>query len=182
MHRIVSGITTLCQHIDTLRDTPNIYHPRCCSTCGHGVLWNHGCYFRKAVRGLAFDDGSQKLIPIPIPRYLCSFCQRSCSRLPSCIPPRRWYSWQLQQQVLQSLLTVYSLRGCGIRHGLCRSTVRRWWNWLELNALRFEFFLRSRYPEWGRATDSPSFWRICLCSMPLSEIMTRLDHEGVTVP
>ena len=180
MHRIVSGITTLCQHIDTLFSTPNIYRPPCCSNCGHGTLWNHGCYFRKAVRGLAFDDGSQK--PIQIPRYLCSFCQRSCSRLPSCIPPRRWYGWLLQQQVLQSLLTVYSLRGCGIVHGLCRSTVRRWWNWLASRTPTFEFFLRSRYPELGRTIDSPSFWRACLGSMPLSEIMACLDNDGVTVP
>jgi hypothetical protein len=180
MHRIVSGITTLCQHIDTLRSTPNIYRPPCCSNCGHGTLWNHGYYFRKAVRGLAFDDKNQQ--PIPIPRYLCSFCQRSCSRLPSCIPPRRWYGWLLQQQVLQSLLTFYSLRGCRIVHGLCRSTVRRWWNWLASRTPIFEFFLRSRFPEWGRAIDSQSFWRACLCSMPLSEIMACLDNDGVAVP
>ena len=180
MYRIVSGITTFQQHIDTLRSTPNIYRPRCCSKCGHGVLWNHGCYFRKAVRGLAVDGGSEKLIQIP--RYLCSSCQRSCSRLPECIPPRRWYSWLSQQLALQYLLSAVSFHGCSTLLGIGRSTLRRWWNWLTSSTPTFEFFLRSRYPELGCAIDSPSFWRVCLGSMPLSEIMACLDNDGVTVP
>ena len=180
MYRIVSGITTLNQHIDTLLSTPDIYRPRCCSKCGHGILWSHGYYFRKAVRGLAFDDGSQK--PIPIPRYFCFSCQRSCSRLPECIPPRRWYSWQSQQRALQYLLTIFSLHGCSTLLGIGRSTLRRWWNWLTSSTPTFEFFLRSRYPEWGRAINSPSFWQACLGNMPLSEIMACLDNEGVDVP
>ena len=68
------------------------------------------------------------------------------------------------------------------RSVLCRRTVRRWWNWLESSTLTFEFFLRSRFPEWGRATDWTSFWRVCLGSMPLSEIMACLDYDGVDVP
>ena len=180
MYRIVSAILTLSQHIETLFTTPAVYLPPCCPNCGHGTLWNHGCYYRKEVRGLAFDDES--LDPIPIPRYLCTSCWQSCSRLPSCIPPRRWYGWSSQQLVLQYLLASVSFHGCSTLLGIGRSTVRRWWNWLESNRPSFEFFLRSRYPEWGRETDSNSFWQVCLGSMPLSEIMARLDNDGVTVP
>jgi len=88
----------------------------------------------------------------------------------------------LQQQALQSLLTFYSVHGCSEALDLCRRTVRRWWNWLSSNTSTFEFFLRSRYPEWGRTSDWPSFWRICLSVMPLSCVMTWLDHDGVIVP
>lgn len=117
MCRIVSGIDSLQQHIATLRSTPEVYLPRCCPSCGHGGLWHHGCYFRKADRRPEPMD--ECLNPIPIPRYLCSSCRHSCSRLPSCIAPRRWYSWLSQQQALQSLLAIYSLRGCSAAHGLC---------------------------------------------------------------
>lgn len=180
MSRIVSGIITLSQHIATLRSMPEVYRPRRCPNCGHGALWHHGCYFRKADRRPEPMD--ECLNPIRIPRYLCSSCQRSCSRLPECIPPRRWYSWSSQQQVLQSLLSIYSLRGCSAAHGLCRRTVRRWWNWLSSSTSTFEFFLRSRYPEWGRATEWQSFWRTCLSCMPLSGVMAWLDHDGIDVP
>lgn len=180
MYRIVSGITTLQQHIDTLRSTPNVYRPRCCPNCGHGTLWHHGCYLRKADRRPIPAD--ECLNPIWIPRYLCASCQRSCSRLPECIPPRRWYGWLLQQQVLQSLLAIYSLHGCSAAFGLCRRTVRRWWNWLKYSSPTFAFFLRSRHPEWGRTADWQSFWQVCLNTMPLSGVMAHLDHDGVNVP
>jgi len=102
MNRIVSGISTLRQHIETLRSKPEVYRPRRCPSCGHGVLWHYGCYSRKADRRPTSAETS--LNPIPIPRYLCSSCLHSCSRLPECIPPRRWYSWLLQQKALKSLL------------------------------------------------------------------------------
>jgi hypothetical protein len=88
----------------------------------------------------------------------------------------------LQQQALQSLLTVYSFHGCSALLGIGRSTVRRWWNWLASSTPTFEFFLRSRYPELGRTTDWQSFWRVCLSNTPLSCVMAGLDHDGVTVP
>jgi len=180
MCRIVSGINSLQQHIATLRSRPEIYRPLRCPSCGHGVLWHHGCYSRKADRRP--ESMADCLNPIPIPRYRCSSCMHSCSRLPECIPPRRWYSWLLQQQALQSLLSIYSLHRCSAALGLCRSTVRRWWNWLSSNTSTFEFFLRSRYPEWGRTSDWPSFWRTCLNCMPLSSVMAVLDRDGVAVP
>ncbi|MBK9442558.1 MAG: hypothetical protein IPN53_15175 [Comamonadaceae bacterium] len=29
--------------------------------------------------------------PVPILRYLCNACKHTCSRLPACIAPRRWF-------------------------------------------------------------------------------------------
>jgi hypothetical protein len=42
--------------------------------------------------------------------------------------------------------------------------------------------LRSRFPEWGRASDFEGFWKGALSAMPLSEIMASLDFDGVIVP
>lgn len=180
MYRIVSGITTLLQHIETLCSTPEVYRPKQCPNCGRGGLWCHGFYTRKADRRPL--PGEERLPPVSIPRYLCPGCRRSCSRLSSCIAPHRWYGWLFQQQILQFLLTVCSLRGCSAAFGLCRSTVRRWWNRLKSASPIFEFFLRSRFPEWGRFTDFKSFWTGALSSLPLSEVMACLDFDGVTVP
>ena len=179
MYRIVSGIITLPQHIDTLHSTPEVYRPARCPHCGLAGLWQHGCYYRKSNRN---SPSEKSTCLIEIPRYLCPACSHTCSRLPSCIPPRRWHSWLLQQQVLQYLLAVCSLHRCAAMFGLCRHTIRRWWNWLQSRTVEFEFFLRSRFPEWGRATDWNSFWRDCLVDMPLSEVMASLDQDGVYIP
>lgn len=180
MYRIVSGIITLQQHIETLHSTPEVYRPAQCPHCGLAGLWRHGCYCRKSNRRPL--PGEESLYLIEIPRFLCPGCCCTCSRLPSCMPPRRWYSWLFQQQVLQCLLIVNSLHGCSAKFFICRSTVRRWWNWLQLRTVEFEFFLRSRFPEWGRATDWNSFWRGCPDDMPLSEVMASLDNDGVEIP
>jgi len=88
MNRIVASILTLQQHLNSLASSPVIYRPTFCPHCSFGKLWCHGCYERKADR---LAPTSKSLNPIPIPRFICSGCRRSCSRLPECIAPRRWY-------------------------------------------------------------------------------------------
>jgi len=138
-------------------------------------LWRHGCYFRKADR-----DGP--LNPITIPRFSCYGCRHTCSRLPQCIAPRRWYGWTLQQQVLQSLLGGASLRASAAAVAVARRTVRRWWQWLTARHEHFSFFLRSRFPEWGRTSAWQMFWLTCLAHLSLGGAMTALDVDGVSVP
>src|ERR1035438_8298544 len=118
MYRIVSGITSLPQHIETLHSTPEVYRPAKCPHCGLAGLWRHGYYSRKSNRNSP-NEKSHSLIEIP--RYLCPACCHTCSRLPSCVPPRRWYNWLFQQQVLQCLLIVYSLHGCAAKFCIDRS-------------------------------------------------------------
>lgn len=180
MYRIVSGIFTLSQHIETLCNTPSVYRPPCCPNCGFGMIWRHGFYTRKADRRPL--PGEDNLPPVLISRFRCAGCRLTCSRLPSCIAPHRWYGWLFQQQILQFLLLTCSLRGCSTAFGLCKSTVRRWWNWLESRSATFEFYLRSRFPDWGRTTDPKSFWQTAMRAIPLSEIMACLDFDGVIVP
>lgn len=179
MYRIVPGIASLRQHLETLSRTPQIYRPARCPHCGLGKVFRHGCYMRKAARNRESDGASN---PIPIPRYLCCGCRRTCSRLPACIAPRRWHGWGVQQIVLQLLLTGASLRQCGAAMHLDRRTVRRWRDWLNSRSEAFAFFLRARFPELGRTADWRSFWIACFKRMPLCEAMALLDRDGVIVP
>ena len=65
-------------------------------------------YYRKGER----STGGATREPVPVPRYLCPGCIRTCSRLPSFMSPRRWYCWAVQQVVLLLLLSGVSLNDC----------------------------------------------------------------------
>lgn len=182
MSRIVPAIASLEQHLRTLNSDPEKYRPSRCPTCGLGGLWCHGHYCRKA------DRQSAKLNPIPVPRFLCGKeqgCGKTCSSLPSCIAPRRWYLWIVQQVVL-----VYLLAGASLESGATQcaslgpavSTMQRWWRWLKRRHDEFSFHLRNHQPEWGRATQWREFWQRAMQEEPLRELMAYLDRQGLTVP
>ena len=179
MLRIVPAIATLSQHLQTLQQTPEVYRPPVCPHCGLSGLWNHGCYARKADRG-PFASGA--LNPIPVPRYFCQGCGHTCSRLPECIAPRRWYGWAIQQLVLQLLLVGCSAHRCAGWVGLDRRTIGRWWGWLRERGEVLAMLLKARFPELGRAVDFRGFWQGCWQTMSLSQAMAWLDREGVVVP
>jgi transposase-like protein len=180
MLRILSANPFLAQHIEQVLHCPEVYRPIACPHCGLGGLWHHGCYERKADRPGARADVS--LNPVPVCRFMCQGCGHTCSRLPLCIAPRRWYDWDIQQRVLQWLMSELSLHQVSERARLDRRTVRRWWEWLESCTETFSFHLRSRFPELGRAGDDwQAFWQACLNLMPLSEAMAWLDYD-ISVP
>ena len=173
MHRIVSTITSLPQHFHAVEQNPDVCRPSRCPHCGLNVLWRHGCYHRKADRsGCAVRSCN----PVPICRFCCAGCRRTCSRLPLCIAPRRWYDWAVQQVVLQSLLCGWSLHRCSRSACLDRHTLRRWRDWLGERSDTFMFTLRSRFPEWGRI-DAQDFWRTVLGDMSLAHAMAWLDRD-----
>lgn len=179
MFRIVKAIATLQEHLEKWALTPQDYRPKQCPRCGLAGLWGHGHYDRKA------DRGTGTLNPIPIPRFFCRGCRGTCSRLPSCIAPRRWYLWSVQQAVLMSLLCGISLDECATRWaslGPAASTMRRWWRWLRTHHELFSFHLRTHQPEWGRAAQWREFWQRALQDEPLRELMAYLDGQGLSVP
>lgn len=176
MLRIVPLIASLQDHLDQLTQRPQTYRPKRCPKCGLAGLWGHGHYERKA------DRSGGQLNPITVPRYRCRGCRATCSRLPSCLPARRWYLWSLQQSVLECLLGGASLRECAQRCGCARSTVRRWWQWLQVRHDRFAFHLRTHQSEWGRAAHWREFWQRALTEAPLRELMVYLDRRGLIVP
>lgn len=173
MHRIVASVITLDQHLDAVRTNRDVYRPDACPHCRLGGLWRHGCYHRKADRGA----GGESLNPVAVLRFLCRECLRTCSRLPLCIAPRRWYDWAVQQVVLALLLSGCSVNHCSCRTCCARRTVRRWRDWLHARSERFAVFLRSRFAQLGRSPDRDSFWRNVLDSMSLAQAMAWLDRE-----
>jgi transposase-like protein len=177
MHRIVFAFPVLEQHLNAVERTPQVYRPVACGHCGCSGVWCHGRYHRKADRSAA-----GALNPVPVLRFRCRTCSRTCSRLPLCIAPHRWYNWADQQRVLLLLLAGCSQRRASAIFALDRHTVRRWWQRLGERRLAFEFHLRSRFAELGRSVDITEFWLRCLQRMPLCEAMAWLDGDGVFVP
>ena len=176
MSRIVASVTTLEQHIEAVKQTPSIYRPLCCPHCGIKIVWQHGCYYRKADRR-GLSDCS--LNPVPILRYCCSACRRTCSRLPLCIAPRRWHDWSVQQGILERLLNGFSPHHCAGADTPDRRTIGRWWHWLQERGQTFEFHLRSRVPELGRLAGFGDFWRQVFKSIGLATAMALLDQEMI---
>lgn len=174
MHRIVATVTSLEQHWRLLVSAPECYRPLACPHCGMGKLWCHGSYQRKAERGV---HASAERNPVPIPRFLCRGCRRTCSRLPLCIAPRRWYDWVIQQCVLCCLAAGGSLHAAARSGQVARHTARRWGAWLTQRGEQFAFFLRSRCPEWGRVSDSAAFWQARLAERTLPDLMAWLDRD-----
>lgn len=106
MQVILSGFDCLNQHIKQLNEDPDCYRPSRCPSCGKAGLWCHGRYPRWPGRNL--DD--RHLNPVFIPRFICPECGKTCSVLPECIPPRRWYLWAIQQMVLSAIVVGRSIR------------------------------------------------------------------------
>jgi len=181
MSCIVPAIASLEQHLEALNSNPQKYRPSRCPTCGLGGLWCHGHYERKA------DRETGALNPIPVPRFLCGKvdgCGKTCSSLPSCIPPRRWYLWLVQQVVLAFLLAGESQESCATQFanlGPAVSTMQRWWRWLKARHVEFSFHLRNLQPEWGRAPEGREFWRRAIEKEPLRELMAYRTHQGLIV-
>lgn len=174
MHRIVASITMLAQHLAAVvQADPDVYRPQACPRCGVAGLWRHGHYVRKGER----STGGATREPVPVARYLCPGCIRTCSRLPLFMSPRRWYCWAMQQVVLLLLLSGVSLNDCCGCTGRALRTVVRWRDWLKQRGENFAFFLRSRFPELGRIPDRDAFWRHVIDSMSLAQAMAWLDHE-----
>jgi hypothetical protein len=176
MNRILGTISTFDQHFDELANGADSYRPTNCPHCRSAGLWHHGCYHRKVDRSAASNEPRRN--PVAILRFLCNACLRTCSRLPSCLAPRRWYDWAMQQTFLLLLLGGTSLhQGCR-QSGRARSTLRRWRDWLHTRSAQFSFFLRSRSPELGRLPEQ-DFWLQVISSMSLAGVMALLDQDLV---
>ena len=124
-------------------------------------------------------SADESLNPVAVPRFLCPACVRTCSRLPACIAPLRWYNWAVQQLVLLLLLAGGSVHRCAVYTGRARHTVRRWRDWLCDRSEVFAFFLRSRHPEFGRCADHAVFWRNVIDVLSLEQAMALLDRDLV---
>ena len=176
---ILADLHTLTQHLYAMQFKTNAYRPATCPGCGQSGLWRHGVYHRKSDRTSTAD---QNLNPVPIGRFLCPRCQRTCSALPECIAPRRWYLWDIQQIALALMIKGQSLCQVCTQTSVCRATLRRWRTWLQESFATHAFCLRERCPELGKFTDFNAFWLACLARMPLARAMLWLHQAGIRIP
>ena len=176
MRRIVAGITSLEEHLEMIRQKPEAYRPLSCPHCGIKQLRQHGYYYRQA------DRRAQRLRldPVPICRYRCVGCRRTCSRLPECIAPRRWFPWSVQEQFLSPRVGA-TPAGCGDDGQPTARSIGRWWRWLRDRGALFALHLRARFPELGRTSEFCGFWRQVFSSLGLARAMAWLDQE-ISVP
>jgi transposase-like protein len=179
MSRMLTGIESLEQHRVLLEDNPDAYKPERCPRCAKAGLHRHGRYERNAPRGEGLALVLGLLI---ILRFFCPGCRATCSRLPSCLSPRRQYWWKSQQAVLERLSAGESIRAVARQMRPSRRTVGRWRGWLQGRFGPHSLHLRSRFAELGRAVDWKAFWSLCLERLSLSEAMGWLERMGVRVP
>lgn len=173
---ILPDIHTIEQHFTQLQNNPEAYRPKACPGCGRSGLWCHGCYCRKSNRDTGHPD------PVSIPRFQCPHCRRTCSVLPECIPPRRWYLWVVQSAVICGLLAGQSLRKLAQKLPPARSSMRRWWQRCQACFDQHAFHLRNRFVELGRHQELASFWFATLDRIPLSTAMLLLNQAGISIP
>ncbi len=181
MRPIIPEIATLTQYLFLYFTDPDIFRPDSCPYCCLGSPWSHGCYYRKADR---INPSESTLNPIPIRRFRCrsNGCGRTCSVLPECIPPRRWYLWTVQQVALMLIFNNHSARSAAQQLLPSRHTVKRWYLQLHEKFALHASHLRSRYSILGYQNTFESFWQVCLAKHPLSQVMRYLNNVGIPVP
>ena len=176
---ILSEIVTLRQHLNTLKQSPELYCPDACIYCQETVIWRNGYYYRKPDR---LNSGADSLNDIPIPRFKCVSCCRTFSTLPECIPPRRWYPWFIQQICLSLCLSGWSFQKIQQIFPVARSTLSRWVSWLGHKFNDHHQGLCSKEAEMGYYSEPVSFWSHWFKSKSLSHAMLLLNQLGVIVP
>jgi len=178
MRFIIPDITNLPDYFFNFDDIMDQYHNDCkpCPHCGAHSLWKHGFYERKPDR----ETGEYNFTLHQ--RYICRYCHKTCSVLPECIPPRRWYIWKIQQSALSQYLSGISIKSIAKSILPSRSTVSRWIDELKEKFLVYADTLKSLVPSLGYYSNFNSFWQGCLDQWSLSSIMLTLNNHGLDVP
>lgn len=179
MRPIVPGIGTLAQHLKQIKEAPETYRPERCPHCGKAGVWCHGAYTRKSDRESRADD---RLDPVPILRFYCRHCRRTCSALPECIPPRRWFLWSIQQAAIVLWLAGVSVEKAAELVVPSADTIWRWWSRLHACFSEHGFHLCRHFAKWGVYQSAKALWRAVLAELSLSQAMCLLHQSGVIVP
>lgn len=169
------------QHLNALNIKPEIYKPKFCPhpDCGMAGLWCHGCYFRKPDRE---NPSNETLNPIPILRFYCKHCRCTCSVLPECMSPKRWYLWKAQQATLLLWLTGLSFNAISKKIKPSRTTIRRWMRRWSDAFNQQALHLKSFDSALGYQNSFEHFWSTLLGKIPLSTAMFRLWASHCPIP
>lgn len=172
---ILAGVLSLLQH----QNAQEGYRLERCLCCGRANPHLHGRYPRKADRS---NKSKGSLNPIFVQRYYCPECQRTSSVLPECIPPRRWYLWEVQQIALALLLTGKSLRATAQEIMPSRHTIGRWLNRFKAQWRLHKDVLCNHFADLGRTIDFDDFWQACFGQITLAQAMRLCHVAGALVP
>lgn len=178
---IVAGIVLLTQHVNLLAARPEYYYINCCPQpdCGMSGLWRHGYRHRKADRE---NSDQATLNPVAILRLYCPSCRHTCSVLPECIPPRRWYLWAIQQVALQLFFSGMSFNKISQQLKPSRWTISRWLNRLKDKFQEHALHLKTKWSCLGYHTSLSTFWSALLNKIDLSHAMVFLHGQKMIVP
>lgn len=178
MMYIMAGIMSLLQYVEQCHDD-KIKRLASCGCCGRANPWGHGCYPRKSDR---INSASESLNFIFIPRYYCPGCRKTCSVLPECIPPRRWYLWETQQAAILQFFLEGSARAVEKKVKPSRHTITRWVAWIIVQYYSYKDALCTQFPSFGLLTEPVAFWRHVFDKVSLSTAMRLCHVAGVSIP
>lgn len=168
------------QYLSLLNNAQKVCRLEVCPHCGLSKPWKHGFYSRQSDR---INPSTESLNSIPIQRYYCSGCKKTCSVLPECIPPHRWYLWETQGLVLLSVLTGCSIFATAKILLPSRQTISRWINRFKEQFVFHKDALCNLFHNLGRAaTNMDDFWRAALKKMSLGAAMRLCHVSGVFIP
>lgn len=176
---IVPDILSLTQHLKTLKENSVKYNIEKCPSCGMCGLWHHGTRYRKSDR---VNDAASTLNPVPILRFYCPTCRHTCSVLPECIPPHRWYLWAIQCAAMLLVFSGESVNKISQQMIPSRWTIRRWALRLLDQFNLHTHHLKSTWPWLGYKTTLDEFWTSLIDKISFSTAMLVLNNHGVAVP
>lgn len=176
---IFADIVSLVQYIDSLKHESEKLLLENCLYCGKSNPWRHGGYFRESDR---INPSSTSLNSVFIQRYYCPSCQKTCSVLPECIPPRRWYLWDMQQAIFLLYLSGMSAYAIAKIMRPSRQTVKRWLTRFIERFRLHKDVLCTHFEALGRAVSMNDFWKTALQTMSLGASMRLCHVARVTIP
>lgn len=176
---IFAGIESLVQYINLINYEQEKLRLKSCLCCGKSDPWRHGGYLREADR---INPSNESLNSIFIQRYYCPSCHKTCSVLPECIPPRRWYLWETQQTAIVFFLLNGSARAVAKQIKPSRHTIKRWISWIIVQFKTHKDVLCANFPAFGLFTEYVSFWKNIFDKFSLGTAMRICHVSGVSIP
>ena len=179
MRPIVAEIHSLVEYNQLIAVNLESLRPEKCPYCFCSNLHFHGHYDRKSDRE---SPPGENLNPIPIYRFLCPDCKRTCSTLPECIPPRRWYIWATQKKAIFSYFKYGSFAEASQEVIPSGQTIRRWFNRLVEKFQIHAATLRATFSWLGYISELIPFWQAWCDKRKLSTAMLCLNNSDVAIP
>jgi len=179
MRYILPNFLSLRQYSLSINNTSVDNRPARCPHCGVSGLWCHGPYERKSDRENRLGDS---LNPILIQRYYCPTCEKTCSALPECIPPLRWYLWEVQQNILLLAILGHSAYAIAQETAPSYKTIKRWLSRFYEQFLLHKDTLANYFNELGRTSGITEFWGACFEKFSLASAMRLCHVSGVSIP